>query len=266
MQIELFGCTSAGKSSLARHIVRSSRKLGMGAVMSEDFVLTQARLNWIRGRLARTLLVDLLSLAACLRVTGAEREFLRFAAQSVRRLPAAVPWHRRLNIARNVFKKTGIREIIRRHGSDRQLVVMDEGTLQTAHYLFVQLCAEPDPAQLREFLERVPLPDVPVYVREEERTLIRRTITRGHKRIPDRSHRSTALFMKSALWIFSRIADDRRVRERLLVADRPAGFVTPAAASAEPGVERVLEIIRAGMTAAGQRAIGPLEHAEASNQ
>ena len=157
-------------------------------------------------------------------------------------------WPRRLNIARNVLKKTGIREIIRRRGSDRQLVVMDEGTLQTAHYLFVQLCAEPDPAQLREFLKRVPLPDVAVYVRDEESTLIRRTVARGHPRISDRSHDTTALFVKRALWVSCRVVDDPRVRRRLLIADWPAGSVTPVDGSVAPGVERLLEIIRTAMT------------------
>ena len=140
MQIELFGCTSAGKSSLARCIVRSSRELGLDAVLSEDFVLMRARLNWIRSALVRTLLVDLLSFAACLRAWRKTREFFGFVLRSVSGLPATVVWTRRLNIARNVFKKTGVREIVQRRGSGRQLVVMDEGTLQTAHYLFVQLC------------------------------------------------------------------------------------------------------------------------------
>lgn len=248
MQIELFGCTNAGKSSLARDIVRSARELGVAAVMSEDFVLAQARLGAIRGGWVRTVLVDLVAFAACLGAWREQREFFHFVLRSVSGLPRAVGWPRRLNIARNVFKKAGIRHLIRRRASDRELVVMDEGTLHTAHYLFVQPCAEPDTARLGGFLQRVPLPDVAVYVREEESTLVHRTLARGHRRIPDRAHGTTALFVRRALRTLDAVADDARVAGRLLIVDRPAGSVSPALGADEPRIEEVLPVLRAATT------------------
>ena len=62
MQIELIGCTSAGKSTLAACIVASCRVRGIEVVKSDDFVLERVRLQWIRRRLARTVLMDVLSL------------------------------------------------------------------------------------------------------------------------------------------------------------------------------------------------------------
>jgi thymidylate kinase len=121
--------------------------------------------------------------------------------------------------------------------------------LQTANYLFVQLWVDPDPAQIREFLKLVPLPDVAVYVHEDESTLIERIVKRGHKRIPDRSQHLAARFIERALFTFDRIASDARVQQRLLIVDGRAGCVAAAAAPAEAEVARVLEIIRAGMTA-----------------
>jgi adenylate kinase family enzyme len=249
--MELFGCTSAGKSSFGQRIVRSSRELGMDAALSEEFVLRRARLDWIHAVWVRRLLVDLLSAAACLRAWGRNREFFRLVVRTISSLRPAVAWPERLNIARNVFKKVGIREIIHRKASARQLVVMDEGTLKTAHYLFVQRCAEPDPAELLEFLKSVPLPDVAVYLREEEETLVRRTLARGHKRIPDRSDDTTVLFMKRALCTLDGAANDERVKRRLIAVDAPMRSAASAAISAGPEVAEALEIARAATAEAG---------------
>lgn len=258
IQIELFGCSSAGKSSLAPRLLQSARALGVKAAMSEDFVLRQIGLERIRARWLRTLCVDLLAGAACLRAWREHRAFLRLVAGSLRRLPPAVSWPRRLNAARNVLKKTGVREIVRRRAAPGELIVLDEGTLQTAHYLFVQACAEPDPEQLGAFLERVPLPDVAVYVRETETTLVRRTVARGHKRIPDSSGDSVARFVRRAVVTLEQVADAPRVKERLLVLDRTGPSVSDPPGAAGPAGECVREILRrtTGARAASPPALG----------
>ncbi len=254
IQIELFGCSSAGKSSLAPRLLQSARALGVKAALSEDFVLRQIGLERMRVRWLRTLCVDLLAGAACLRAWRDQRAFLRLVGRNLRRLPPGVSWPRRLNAARNVLKMTGVREIVRRRAAPGELVVLDEGTLQTAHYLFVQPCAEPDPVELGAFLERVPLPDVAVYVRETESTLVRRTVARGHKRIPDPTSESVARFVRRALFTLERVADAPRVKERLLVLDRTGPSVSDPPGAAGPAGECVREILR---RATGARAAPP---------
>ncbi len=250
MQIELFGCSSAGKSSLAPRILRAARSRGVPASMSEDFVLRQLGLDGIRSRWLRTPLVDLMALGSCVALGESRRDFLRFAWRSARALP--VGWPRRLNTARNVLKKTAIRELIRRRASPREIVVMDEGTLQTAHYLFVQPHAPPDLARLEEFLKRVPLPDVAVYVRETEAELVRRTARRGHARLRQASETKAAAFVAHALRSFAAIAAHARVRARLIVLDRPVGSLAAATGAEGPQLEQALEIVRAAL-AVGRR-------------
>ena len=184
MQVELIGCTSAGKSTLAESVLWAYRGIGMDASMGADFVLQQVGLNWVKGKLARTILIDIIALFACLTTWRSNYAFYRFASGVVLGLPVTVSWLERLNIARNTFKKVGIYELVRRGASDRQVVLLDEGTLHTAHYLFVHVSTEPNIADLATFAKLVPLPDVVVHVRQSKSVLIERTLQRGHKRIP----------------------------------------------------------------------------------
>lgn len=242
MVIELFGCTSAGKSSLARRL-----RVAAGARMGDDFVLARAGLGWLPGRLPRLLALDVLALAACLGALRRRREFLRYAWSCVRGLPAELSLGRRLNIARNVFKKAGIREILGRAAPPETLLLMDEGALQSAHYLFVQPCAEPDVERLGGFLERVPLPDVAVHVCEEQGTLVRRTLARGHPRVPEGTREATERFLARAAVVFAAIAAEPRVRERLVIVDAPTGTARAATSPASGDVEQALAEIRSGV-------------------
>jgi hypothetical protein len=261
MQIELFGCSSAGKSSLAPRLLRSARALGVEATMSEDFVLGQFRLGGVRLPWLRRLCVDLLAAGACLASWREHAGFLHQAARILLALPAGVAWGRRLNMARNVVKKTGVRALVRRRARPDELVILDEGTLQTAHYLFVQPCADPDPARLDAFLARVPLPDVAVYVRETEPTLVRRTLARGHKRLGDRSSHGAARFVKRAVFTLDRVAETPRVKQRLLLLEPSGRSVSPAPSAAGRAGQFVREILRRATGAAQSDASAPPESA-----
>lgn len=259
MQIELFGCSSSGKSSLAPRLLRSARALGVEASMSEDFVLREFRLGGLRSPGLRRLCVDLLAAGACL---ADWREHAGFLGQTVRALlalPAGVAWPRRLNMARNVIKKTGVRALVRRRARPGELVVLDEGTLQTAHYLFVQPCADPDPARLDAFLAAVPLPDVAVYVREKESTLVRRTLARGHKRLGDRSSDGATRFVGRAVFTLDRVAATPRVRRRLLVIERSDRSISAAPVAAGCAGRCVREILRRATGAARPDTPTPVE-------
>ena len=218
--------------------------------MSEDFVLRQFRLGGLRSPWLRRLCVDLLAAGACLAGWREHAGFLGQAARTLLALPAGVPWPRRLNTARNVIKKTGVRALVRRRARPGELVVLDEGTLQTAHYLFVQPCADPDPARLDAFLAGVPLPDVAVFVREKESTLLRRTLARGHKRLGGRSSDGAARFVRRAVFTLDRVAATPRVKRRLLVIEHGDRSISPAPPAAGRAGQCVREILRRATGAA----------------
>jgi len=49
--------------------------------------------------------------------------------------------------------------------------------------------------------------------------LIERTLARGHKRIPDRSHVNVELFVKRAVETFEMLRQETTIRDRLLIVD-----------------------------------------------
>jgi thymidylate kinase len=247
MQIELTGCTGAGKSTLASGIRRACRDQGTDFLLSHDFVLKQIRLSWIKSNWARTLLLDLCSLSVCLATWRNNLELYVFAIQNIFRLPIAR--FEKLNLARNVLKKIGIYEIIRRRGSDQQIVLVDEGTLHAAHNLFVHVSAKADPGALATFVKLAPLPDVAVYVTQSESVLIQRTMQRGHKRILDRSPAKVELFIKRAVDIFDKLIQELVLQRGMLVVESQRSIVVAQSHQNDPSVAVALEVIRAGMDA-----------------
>jgi thymidylate kinase len=219
MQIEFIGCTSAGKSTLASKVFQVCREHGLDAYMGDNFVLDQARLNWVQGRLIRTLLIDVISLFVCLASWRGNHEFYQFTLRTLWRLPNTVGWLQKLNIARNTFKKIAIYEIIRHRACDRQVVLLDEGTLHTAHYLFVHVSVEPNTSDLLTFISLVPLPDVVVYIKQSDSVLIERTLARGHKRISQHSYPQVERFVKRAIDVFDVLKQQPAIEERLMVVE-----------------------------------------------
>ena len=192
--------------------------------------------------------MNLISLFVGLMAYRKNREFYRFALGIIIRLPSAVVWSEKLQIGRNVVKNIGIDEIIRRRAADRQIVLLDEGPLQTAHYLFVNVAIEPDASDVASFIGIVPLPDMVVYVTQNETVLIERTLRRGHKRIPDRSYANVQRFIRRAVAIFDELEHQSTLAERLIVVDHPpssAGQVRPT----DPLYDAALRIVRTGIDA-----------------
>jgi deoxyadenosine/deoxycytidine kinase len=269
MQIELTGCTSAGKSTLASLIRQVCQERGTDVLASSDFVLEHFRAGWVKSRVLRTLLLDLFSLSVCLATWRRNFEFYIFAIRTISRLPVA-PFEK-LNLARNVLKKIGIYEIIRGRSSDQSdeihtgpiattshpttsaasqpIVLVDEGTLHAAHNLFVHISAEAKACDLETFIRLVPLPDVVVYVTQSESVLIDRTMRRGHKRIPEHSPDKTQIFIQRGINVFDQLMRGLALQRGLQVVESQPNIVVAYSHQNDAGrsVATALEIVRAGM-------------------
>lgn len=245
MQLELLGCTSAGKSTLSRKIVQACHEQGIDVILCEDFVLKQVWLDRIKNHLPRTLLVNLLSLFACLMTWRNNHKIYVFAAKHLFQLPIA--FIDKLNLLRNVLRKIGTYEIIRRRSAGQQIILADEGVLQAAHHLFVHDFVPVEAEHLATFTRLIPFPDVVVYLKQPESLLIERTMKRGHQRIPDRSYNNVARFIKQAVVMFDKLVQYPAVENKLLLING-GGEVTVAAPDHDsPLVYLALEIIQKGM-------------------
>jgi len=246
MRIELIGCTGAGKSTLSGRILRACRARGIDAWTGYDFVLRQIRLDWVESRLIRGLLVNLIALFVCLLAWRSNLAFYQFTIRTIARLPASVGWFERLYIGRDVLKNIGVYEIIRWRASAQQVILLDEGTLHTAHYLFVHVAAESKAGDVARFARLVPLPDIAVYVTESQSVLIQRTLARGHARIPDRSYASAEHFIKRAVAVFDALALQPALEGKLLIVDGRRNTIVEDCMASQPDT-LALKLVRAGI-------------------
>lgn len=198
MQIELIGCTSAGKSVLTRSIMQVGDKLGLDMFTSYDFVLRQIRLDWIKNHTLRMFVLNIFTLLVCLLSWRKNLKFYGFVSGVILQLPTSVSFLEKIKIARIFARNLGIYEIANRNSYKHQFILADEGTLQIVHYLFVHVSLEPDIGDITEYLRLAPKPDLVIYVQKDEEVLIERTLARGHKRIPEGTLDEVRLFIKRA--------------------------------------------------------------------
>ena len=218
MSIEFIGCTSAGKTTLARSILRAGRRLGIDTQLSEDFVLKQFRLHWVKSEFIRRRLIELLCLPVCLVYWRKHRAFYRFAIRTSLQAPG--PWFYKLSIARIALRKIGIHEIVRRRSSEQQVILLDnEGVLQASHTLFVHSSMRPRSVDLAAFVGLAALPDVVVYIRQSPAVLLKRTLARGHNRIPGRSYAAAESFIDQAVDMFEQLQQHPALANRLVVVN-----------------------------------------------
>jgi thymidylate kinase len=245
MHVEVIGCTSAGKSTLARAVERAGRKRGMDVVTGDDLVLEPLALGWVRNEFVRRRLVDGPALLACLLAWRRHRQLVRLALDVSRRSPGTST--RKLNVARNALRKMGLFEIVRRRGAGRLVLVDNEGVLQAAHNLFVHVSAAASAADLQAFLDLTPLPDAVVYVRESGDVLLERTLARGHRRVPVGSERDARRFVDRAVHVFETLVRHPGVRERLVFVDGGRSVTLAPEAEGEDRLRDLAQLLRAGV-------------------
>ncbi|MGH7450361.1 MAG: hypothetical protein ACRENG_03380 [bacterium] len=228
MQIELIGCTSAGKTTLARKMLQAGRELGIDMQLSDDFVLKQIRLNWIKNEFIRLRIIELLCLPICLVFWRKYRRFYRLAIRASRQAPGS--WFYKMNLARITLRKVGIYEIIRHCSSEQQVLLFDnEGVLQASHTLFIHSGgARVNADDLSSFVNLAPLPDVVAYLWQSQAVLLERTLARGHHRLPDRSHAKAEFFIEQAVEMFDTLQRHPALASRLLIINGEQKTIVPS--------------------------------------
>jgi hypothetical protein len=218
--VELFGPSSGGKSSLVARLLREGRGR---FVLHTDRVLAGVGLGWLPGKGLRTLAVDVVVALEIVAGWRRQRAFYRAAAAQALRGAGPRGWRLRGMLLRNAWKGGALRLLAARLARPGEVVLMDEGPIQTANYLFVHADQPPAHEVLDAYLATLPLPDAALYVRADEEELVARTLARTHPRVPSGSREATRRFVAHALEVFERIAAEPRVRERLISPEALAG-------------------------------------------
>jgi len=245
MHIELIGSTSAGKTTLAKKMIEAGKARGMDVFLSDDFMLEQARLGWVRNEFVRRRLVEAISFAVWLTCLDRYAEFFKFVLREGKNSPGS--WFYRIDRIRNVIRKIGIFEFIARRSSSQQIVLADnEGILQGVHNLFVHQNGQADLHKVSRYVELVPLPDVVLYLQQEENILVSRTLGRGHARVTGSSRNKVVHFIRQAVAVFNELIAAPKIQERLLIVDGALNVQSEAADPDHHQFQRVAELVRLG--------------------
>ncbi len=243
MHIELIGCTSAGKSTLAQKIVDIGKRQGIDITLGDDFVLQRLRLQWLKNEFIRRRFLEICAACICVRHWRKYREFCRFVFKVVFQAPGS--WFYKANLARIVLRKIGIHEIIRRFSSEnhRMVLVDNEGIVQAAHNLFAHSSGKLN-GGLSNFIESAPLPDMVAYLRQSEPILLERTLRRGHPRIRARSRHKVQHFIKQAAKTFEKLQGLPQIADRLVVIDGESKTVIKPSSRNGQAVDKACDLMQ----------------------
>jgi deoxyadenosine/deoxycytidine kinase len=218
MHIEIIGSTSAGKTTLAQKMVNAGKKSGVNIDMSDDFMLEQLHLDWVANNFMRRRLVEVVAIWICLKNLATYKDFIVFVFREGKSSPGT--WYYRANRIRNVIRKIGIFEFISQRADTQQFVIADnEGLLQGLHNLFVHSNSEADVTKIARYVELIPMPDLVLYLYQDEQVLVSRTLKRGHARIVGSSPEKMAHFIGQAVAVFDELIKIPKIQDRLLVVD-----------------------------------------------
>ena len=246
MIVELIGATGAGKSTLARELVR--RGLESGPVrMASDLVTDRPGRRWVENPHAVNLLADAAALPPFLRSFHEHRDFVRFAFGRLRRhAPSAFA---KANYLRNVVRKVGVHELTRR--ADPAVTLLnDEGTILIAYQLFVYTDEAPTPSEIERFARLVPLPDLVVHVKAPTELLVERAMARPDVRreLAGLDRERIGSWIRRAIAVFDTLAGSDAIRDRV---------VTIELADASPeGLDRAVRQLKDAVESRA-RALGP---------
>jgi hypothetical protein len=245
MHIELIGSTSAGKTTLAKKMVEAGKNNGLFVSLSDDFMLEQLKLGWVRNEFNRRRLVEVAAFIVCLTCLARYKEFFRFILREGRSYPGS--WFYKLNRVRNVLRKIGIFEFISRRAGSQQVVLADnEGILQGVHNLFVHQDSQADLPKIARYAELLPMPDVVLYLQQEEAILVSRTLGRGHARVAESSPDHVVHFIRQAVAVFDELINIPKIQERLLIVDGGWNVLPKADHSSTIDFHRITELVRPG--------------------
>lgn len=216
MQIELIGCTSAGKSTFTEALIASGSNHGCSVQTSYDYVLKRYGLAWLSPRSIRMLALNGIALVGALIGYSRRPQLFRLIISILYNLPSTISWRERLKIARITSRNLGIHLIVEQAPNDH-LILADEGMVQVVHYLFVHLHQRPNFATIDRYLALIPLPELVLYYQQPETVLVERTTRRGHKRIPTQTPGAVEQFIEHAYRVFEHVAASPRIRKRRVI-------------------------------------------------
>ena len=219
MIIEFIGSTGAGKTTL---ISEGQRRLAKTTEVTTSFDLVTAPLGLsdVTHTTTRNIIQELVGFPFLVRSLPRHKAFIVFTLRMLARQASFTIFT--LNNLRSLVRKIGVYEFIRRYEHDR-IVLVDEGTVLSAHNVFVYTSAFYTPEEIAKFASLIPLPDVIVYVRAPMDSLVKRTLQRTDPpREMKSKHRALIEeYVNRAVTMFDQRVNAENIRGRVLIVENP---------------------------------------------
>src|SRR3990172_4460790 len=161
MIVEFIGSTGAGKTTLIEEVQRSlARKVAVATPF--DLVAERLGVRGITNVSAQHLIQELIGFPFFLRALNQHKEFVLFSLRMLARQANFTLFT--INNLRSLERKIAAHEMIKRINHDR-IILVDEGTVLTAHNVFVYTHAVYTHEEIARFASLVPLPATIIYIK-----------------------------------------------------------------------------------------------------
>jgi deoxyadenosine/deoxycytidine kinase len=240
MIVEFIGSTGAGKTTLAAG-VRAGLARHVGVASPFEVLANRGWLAGLRHPTTRNLVQEIVAFPWFVRALASHAMFIRFVITRI--LQNARLGLQPLHYVRSLERTLGVHEVLRRRPFGG-VVLVDEGTLVTAHNLFVFGSRSPDPCELATFADLVPRPDVVVYVRAPVASVVERAMARPD---PPREMRSqdraeVERCARRAAAVYESLARALRIKHPVITVDYPDAGTAWRRAAADRVVARLLAL------------------------
>ena len=223
MIIEFVGSTGAGKTTLASEV---QHRLAEKAQVVTSFELIAGLLGWrhVTNPTIRNLIQDLVGFPFFVRSLYQHRAYVVFALKTLARHTSYTLFT--INYLRGIARKIGTYEIIRRYKRD-QIILVDEGTVLSAHILFVYTSTIYSQEDIENFASLVPLPELVVFINAPVDNLVQRTLQRSDapREMRSKNQKLVEKYINRAAKMFDQLSHTKEIRDRVLIVANAASTI-----------------------------------------
>ncbi len=213
MIVEIAGCSGSGKSTLLKEVLRQCAERGLSVATAEDVALPRLPRAIRRNPTLQNLALDLRGVGETITLRR-DRDFLAFAMSVIRRdTDRAIT---ALSACRGVLRKLGVHSVLAREANGRDAVLVDEGTIHSAHYVLVHVNHPPRREDVEVFCRLVPLPDLVVHVAAPLERVLARTFARSDPPLRRRSKQELERFIRHAYIMFDLLMSHETLSRKTL--------------------------------------------------
>ncbi|HEX6268697.1 MAG TPA: hypothetical protein VFZ43_00550 [Anaerolineales bacterium] len=217
MIVEFIGSTGAGKTTLISEV---QHRLAQTAEVTTSFELVSVPfdLQGVTHLTARNLIQELVGFPFFIGSLPRRGAFIIFILRMLARQPKISIFM--LNNLRSLERKIGVYEIIKRFQRN-QIVLVDEGTVLTAHNVFVYSHALYTDEEIARFADLVPLPDIIVYIKAPVDVLVQRSLKRADppRELKSKNRALIEKRVRRAVEMFDQLVEAENIRSRLLTVE-----------------------------------------------